>query len=76
MAIDGAVLPSMVLILGGESVLADRALAEALTLRGDFEKSVLDGASPNNALVILDFPTFGLPIKAIFNRPSSSRCSS
>lgn len=45
MAIDGAVLPSMVLILGGESVLADRALAEALTLRGDFEKSVLDGAS-------------------------------
>lgn len=45
MAIDGAALPSMVLILGGESVLADRALAEALTLRGDFEKSVLDGAS-------------------------------
>ena len=45
MAIDGAGLPSMVLILGGESVLADRALAEALTLRGDFEKSVLDGAS-------------------------------
>ena len=45
MAIDGATLPSMVLILGGESVLADRALAEALTLRGDFEKSVLDGAS-------------------------------
>lgn len=45
MAIDGAALPSMVLILGGESVLADRALAEVLTLRGDFEKSVLDGAS-------------------------------
>lgn len=45
MAVDSAALTSMVLILGGESVLADRALAEVLALRADFEKSVLDGAS-------------------------------
>jgi len=32
------------LIHGGESVLADRALAEALALRADFERTVLDGA--------------------------------
>lgn len=35
---------SILLIHGGESVLADRALAEALTLRSDFEKTVLDGS--------------------------------
>lgn len=34
----------MILIHGGESVLADRALAEALALRADFERTVLDGA--------------------------------
>lgn len=34
----------MLLIHGGESVLADRALAEALALRTDFERTVLDGA--------------------------------
>lgn len=34
----------MLLIHGGESVLADRALAEALALRSDFERTVLDGA--------------------------------
>ena len=34
----------MLLIHGGESVLADRALAEALALRADFERTVLDGA--------------------------------
>lgn len=33
----------MILIHGGESVLADRALAEALALRADFERTVLDG---------------------------------
>lgn len=35
---------ALILILGGESVLADRALAEALALRADFERTVLDGA--------------------------------
>lgn len=40
----GAVaLSSLLLIHGGESVLADRALVELLALRGDFEKTVLDG---------------------------------
>jgi len=34
----------MLLIHGGESVLADRALAEALGLRADFERTILDGA--------------------------------
>lgn len=34
----------MILIHGGESVLADRALAEVLALRADFERTVLDGA--------------------------------
>lgn len=38
-------LSSVLLIHGGESVLADRALAEALALRGDFEKTVVDGGS-------------------------------
>lgn len=38
-------LSSMLLIHGGESVLADRALAQALALRDDFEKTVLDGGS-------------------------------
>lgn len=37
-------LSPLLLIHGGESVLADRALAEALTLRADFERTVLDGA--------------------------------
>jgi DNA polymerase-3 subunit delta len=37
-------LNPMLLIHGGESVLADRALAEALALRTDFERTVLDGA--------------------------------
>jgi DNA polymerase-3 subunit delta len=37
-------LNPMILIHGGESVLADRALAEALALRANFERTVLDGA--------------------------------
>ena len=37
-------LNPLLLIHGGESVLADRALAEALALRADFERTVLDGA--------------------------------
>ena len=37
-------LSPLLLIHGAESVLADRALAEALTLRADFERTVLDGA--------------------------------
>ncbi|MFM8193036.1 MAG: DNA polymerase III subunit delta [Actinomycetota bacterium] len=37
-------LSPILLILGGESVLADRALAEALALRGEFERTVLDGS--------------------------------
>ena len=37
-------LNPMLLIHGGESVLAGRALAEALALRADFERTVLDGA--------------------------------
>jgi DNA polymerase-3 subunit delta len=37
-------LNPMLLIHGGESVLADRALAEALGLRADFERTILDGA--------------------------------
>ncbi|NBY51772.1 MAG: DNA polymerase III subunit delta [Actinobacteria bacterium] len=37
-------LNPMLLIHGGESVLADRALAEALALRADFERTILDGA--------------------------------
>jgi len=36
-------LNSMLLIHGGESVLADRALSQALSDRSDFEKTVLDG---------------------------------
>ena len=36
-------LNQLLLIHGGESVLADRALAEALALRADFERTVLDG---------------------------------
>ena len=36
-------LNQLLLIHGGESVLADRALAEALLLRADFERTVLDG---------------------------------
>jgi DNA polymerase-3 subunit delta len=38
------ILNQFVLIHGGESVLADRALAEALALRGEFERTVLDGS--------------------------------
>lgn len=38
-------LSPLLLIHGGESVLADRALTEALALRADFERTVLDGAS-------------------------------
>ena len=34
---------SILLIHGGESVLADRALLQALSVRSDFEKTVLDG---------------------------------
>ena len=37
-------LNPILLIHGGESVLADRALAEALALRADFERTVLDGS--------------------------------
>ena len=37
-------LNPLLLIHGGESVLADRALAEALELRADFERTILDGA--------------------------------
>ena len=37
-------LSPILLIHGGESVLADRALAEALSLRADFERTVLDGS--------------------------------
>ena len=37
-------LNPLLLIHGGESVLADRALAEALGLRADFERTILDGA--------------------------------
>lgn len=37
-------LSSLILIHGGESVLADRALTEALQLRTDFERTVLDGS--------------------------------
>ena len=37
-------LNPLLLIHGGESVLADRALAEALALRADFERTILDGA--------------------------------
>ncbi|MFM8843726.1 MAG: DNA polymerase III subunit delta [Actinomycetota bacterium] len=37
-------LKNLLLIHGGESVLADRALAEALALRSEFERTVLDGS--------------------------------
>jgi len=37
-------MSSILLIHGGESVLADRALMQALSVRSDFEKTVLDGA--------------------------------
>ncbi len=37
-------LSALILIHGGETVLADRALAEALELRSDFERTVLDGS--------------------------------
>ncbi len=37
-------LAQIVLILGGETVLADRALSQVLEQRVDFEKTVLDGA--------------------------------
>ena len=37
-------LNPLLLIHGGESVFADRALAEALALRADFERTILDGA--------------------------------
>ena len=37
-------LSPILLIHGGESVLADRALAEALSLRADFERTILDGS--------------------------------
>ena len=37
-------LSPILLIHGGESVLADRALAEALALRADFERTILDGS--------------------------------
>jgi len=36
-------MSSTLLIHGGESVLADRALLQALSVRSDFEKTVLDG---------------------------------
>ena len=36
-------LNQLLLIHGGESVLADRALTEALALRADFERTLLDG---------------------------------
>ena len=37
-------LANLLLIHGAESVLADRALADALDARGDYEKTVLEGA--------------------------------
>ena len=37
-------MSSILLIHGGESVLADRALLQAISVRSDFEKTVLDGA--------------------------------
>lgn len=36
-------LSEKILIHGGESVLADRALSEQLALRADYEKTILDG---------------------------------
>ena len=44
MVVNSMATNSILLIHGGESVLADRALVEALTLRSDFEKTVLDGS--------------------------------
>jgi DNA polymerase-3 subunit delta len=44
MAMSSMAMSPLLLIHGGESVLADRALTEALTLRSDFEKTVLDGS--------------------------------
>ncbi len=44
MALKEKDLSQIVLIHGGESVLADRALQEVLALRSEFEKTVLDGA--------------------------------
>ena len=44
MVVSSRAMSSILLIHGGEAVLADRALAEALTLRSDFEKTVLDGS--------------------------------
>jgi DNA polymerase-3 subunit delta len=41
---DPMALSPILLIHGGESVLADRALAEALVLRADFERTVLEGS--------------------------------
>ena len=37
-------LANLLLIHGAESVLADRALADALVARVDYEKTVLEGA--------------------------------
>lgn len=42
---DPMALSQLLLIHGGEYVLADRALAQALALRADFERTVLDGAA-------------------------------
>ena len=44
MALKEKDLSQIVLIHGGESVLADRALQEVLALHSEFEKTVLDGA--------------------------------
>ncbi|MFM8694982.1 MAG: DNA polymerase III subunit delta, partial [Actinomycetota bacterium] len=41
---DSMALANLLLIHGAESVLADRALADALVARGDYEKTVLEGA--------------------------------
>jgi DNA polymerase-3 subunit delta len=43
MALSSTSVSPLLLIHGGESVLADRALTEALALRPDFERTILDG---------------------------------
>jgi len=44
MALSSTSVSPLLLIHGGESVLADRALTEALALRPDFERTILDGS--------------------------------
>ncbi|NBP43460.1 MAG: hypothetical protein EBU65_04830, partial [Actinobacteria bacterium] len=44
MVADPMALASLLLIHGAESVLADRALVDALGVRSDYEKTVLEGS--------------------------------